>query len=62
MQRAGASVRAYAIRDDLYPGKNLAYLIYYEKEKQFYIEIDDTADEWELPVSLSPFKKRHKEY
>ena len=45
MQRAGASVRAYAIRDDLYPGKNLAYLIYYEKEKQFYIEIDDTADE-----------------
>lgn len=58
MQRAGASVRAYAIRDDLYPGKNLAYLIYYEKEKQFYIEIDDTADEWELPVSLSPFKKK----
>mgnify|MGYP004571083463 FL=1 len=55
MQRAGASMRAYAIRDDLYPGKNLAYLIYYEKEKQFYIEIDDTADEWELPVSLSPF-------
>ena len=51
-------MRAYAIRDDLYPGKNLAYLIYYEKEKQFYIEIDDTADEWELPVSLSPFKKK----
>ena len=51
-------MRAYAIRDDLYPGKNLAYLMYYEKAKQFYIEIDEKADEWELPVSLSPFLKK----
>ena len=51
-------MRTYAIRDDLYPGKNLAYLMYYEKEKQFYIEIDEKTDEWELPVSLSPFLKK----
>lgn len=51
-------MRTYVIRDDLYPGKNLAYLMYYEKEKQFYIEIDEKTDEWELPVSLSPFLKK----
>ena len=51
-------MRAYAIRDDLYPGKNLAYLMYYEKEKQFYIEIDEDTDEWELPISLAPFLQK----
>ena len=51
-------MRTYAIRDDFYPGKDLAYLIYYEKQKQFYIELDEDADEWELPISLSPFLKK----
>lgn len=39
-------MRTYAIRDDFYPGKDLAYLIYYEKQKQFYIELNEAADEW----------------
>ena len=38
--------------------KNLAYLIYYEKEKTFYIEIPDDADEWETPLILSSYLKK----
>lgn len=38
--------------------KNLAYLIYYENEKTFYIEIPEEADEWETPLILSSYLKR----
>ena len=47
-------MRIFAIRDDeLECRKNLAYLIYYEKSKRFYIEIPDNADLWETPLLLS---------
>jgi hypothetical protein len=38
--------------------KNLAYLVYYEIEKLFYIELPDGADVWETPLLLSSFVKR----
>lgn len=38
--------------------KNLAYLIYYEKDKRFYIELPDDADIWETPLILSSRLKR----
>lgn len=52
-------MKIFAIRDG-YEGteKNLAYLIYYEKEKTFYIELRDDVDEWEMPLLLSSFVKR----
>lgn len=52
-------MRIFAIRDeeDL-SRKNLAYLIYYEREKRFYIELPDDADPWETPLLLSSFLKR----
>lgn len=38
--------------------KNLAYLIYYEKEKTFYIELPEDAEEWETPLILSSYLKK----
>ncbi len=38
--------------------KTLAYLLYYEKEKAFYIELPDDADPWETPLILSSFAKK----
>lgn len=47
-------MQIFAIRDDeLESDKNIAYLIYYEKSKRFYIEIPDDADMWETPLLLS---------
>ena len=40
--------------------KDLAYLMYYETEKSFYIEIADDVDEWEVPLILSSYLKRGK--
>ena len=43
-------MKTFAIRDGNDPSeKDLAYLLYYEKEKVFYIELPDDADPWETP-------------
>lgn len=52
-------MKVFAIRDEEdKTHKNLAYLLYYERQKQFYIELPDDADEWETPLLLSSFVKR----
>jgi predicted DNA-binding transcriptional regulator AlpA len=52
-------MKIYAIRDERdKKQKNLGYLLYYEMEKQFYIELPDDADLWETPLLLSSFVKR----
>jgi len=54
-------MKIFAIRDEEESvQKDLAYLIYYEQEKQFYIELPTDADEWETPLLLSSFVKRGK--
>lgn len=55
-------MKLFAIRDEeLDKKKNIAYLVYYEKAKRFYIEIPDDADLWETPLLLSElFKKGYK--
>lgn len=51
-------MKIFAIRDDETVNKDLAYLIYYEKDKKFYIELPDNADLWETPLILSSFLKK----
>ena len=51
-------MKIFAIKSDYTGGKVLGYLFYYEKTKQFYIELPDQADEWETPLLLSSFVKR----
>ena len=52
-------MKIFAIRDSLDSApKDLAYLLYYEIEKLFYIELPDQADPWETPLLLSTFAKR----
>lgn len=52
-------MKIFAIRSDsMRKSKNLAYLIYYENEKTFYIELPEDADEWETPLMLSAYLKK----
>lgn len=52
-------MKVFAIRDEEeYGGKDLAYLIYYEADKRFYIELPDDADPWETPLLLASFVKK----
>ena len=52
-------MKIFAIRDETNPnGKDIAFLIYYEQDKQFYIELPENADPWETPLLLSSFLKR----
>lgn len=52
-------MKIFAIRDEEdVTCKDLAYLVYYEKDRKFYIEIPDGIDEWEAPLLISSFVKR----
>lgn len=52
-------MRIFAIKDESdHTRKTLAWLIYYEQEKRFYIELPDDADPWETPLILSSVLKR----
>lgn len=52
-------MKIFAIRSESSrKAKNLAYLIYYENDKNFFIEIPDDADEWEIPIILSSLLKK----
>lgn len=50
-------MRIFAIKSESNK-KDLAYLLYYEKEKRFYIELPEDADPWETPLLLTSFLKR----
>ena len=51
-------LKIFAVKSDHTQDKALAYLLYYEKAKQFYIELPPDADEWDTPLILSSFVKR----
>ena len=52
-------MKIFAIRDEsTQEQKDLAYLLYYKREKQFYIELPENADAWETPLLLDSFVKR----
>lgn len=52
-------MKIFAIRDEEDSNnKNLAFLIYYENAKRFYIEMPEDADPWESPLLLETFVKR----
>ena len=53
-------MKTFAIIDEEQRNKDLAHLIYYKKDKRFYIELPDDADFWETPLLLASFVKRGK--
>ena len=54
-------MKLFAIRDESAAEQiDLAYLLYYEVEKRFYIELPENADPWETPLLLSSFIKKGK--
>ena len=50
-------MKIFAIREDG-AQKDLAYLLYYEAAKKFYIELPENADPWDTPLLLSSFAKK----
>lgn len=51
-------MKIFAIRDESRQDKkDLGYLLYYEFEKLFFIELPEDADAWETPLLLSSFVK-----
>ena len=54
-------MKIFAIRDEAADvQKDLAYLLYYELEKRFYIELPEGADPWETPLLLDSFVKQNE--
>lgn len=52
-------MKIFAIRDATdKTQKDLAYLLYYEVDKRFYIELPESADPWETPLLLDSFVKK----
>lgn len=52
-------MKIFVIRDETAEvQKDLAYLLYYEVEKRFYIELPEHADPWETPLLLDAYAKR----
>lgn len=52
-------MKIFAIRNEFDNAhKDLAYLLYYEKDKRFYIELPEDADPWETPLLLSSTLKK----
>ena len=52
-------MKIFAIRDESAARQiDLAYLLYYERQKTFYIEVPRERSEWEVPMLISSFIKR----
>ncbi len=52
-------MKIFAIRDESAARQiDLAYLLYYERQKTFYIEVPRERLEWEVPLLISSFVKR----
>ncbi|MBQ9528137.1 MAG: DUF2442 domain-containing protein [Fretibacterium sp.] len=52
-------MKLFAVRDETATkAKDLAYLLYYERSKRFYMELPDNADPWETPLILDSFVRR----
>lgn len=52
-------MKIFAIRDEANDTqKDLAYLLYYEQDKRFFIELPEGAEPWELPLLLDSFIKK----
>lgn len=52
-------MKIFAIRDATDNAqKDLAYLLYYEVDKRFYIELPENADPWETPLLLASFAQK----
>ena len=52
-------MKTFAIKDDTVSRhRALAYLLYYEIAKMFFVEISEQTTEWEAPLLLSSFIKR----
>ena len=52
-------MKIFAIRDVTdNTQRDLAYLLYYEIDKRFYIELPENADPWETPLLLSSFAQK----
>lgn len=50
-------MKSYVLRDDTLGDKNLAYIFYHQNSGNWFVELADDADEWELPCILEHFAR-----
>lgn len=51
-------MKIFAIRENENKDRNIGFLFYYEKAKEFYIELLDNLEEWDIPLLLSSLYKQ----
>ena len=51
-------MKIFAIREYKKDTNTIGYLFYYEKSKEFYIELLDDLSEWDIPLLLSSLYKK----
>lgn len=51
-------MKIFAIRESDNKKKDIGFLFYYEKAKEFYIELLDNLEEWDVPLLLSSLYKK----
>ena len=51
-------MKIFAIRESNNRERNIGFLFYYERVKQFYIELLDNLEEWDIPLLLSSLYKK----
>ena len=51
-------MRSFVIKNEYADNRIEGYLFYYEKTKDFFIELPDNANEWEVPMMFASFVRR----
>ncbi len=51
-------MKIFAVKNEYLENMTVAYLVYYEKKKKFFIELLEENDEWQTPIYLVPFKRK----
>jgi len=50
-------MKTYVIKND-YDNLEIGYLIYYEIDRKFYVELNEDIDCWDLPIIFSHFREK----
>lgn len=51
-------MKIFAIKNEYDNSEPVAFLIYFEAAKKFYVEITDSADEWQVPFAFLGYVKK----
>ena len=53
-------MKVCVLRNEYEKREDLAYIFYYPRKKEWYIELPEGIDEWELPFILDSFARNSR--